>query len=316
MIEIYIFLFLFSLILMHLANKSVLKSLNNVAKMLSLREFVIAFFIMAIAGSLPNLFLGVISALKKIPELSLGDIIGGNIVDLSLTIAIAGLIAKEGIPSDSRMVQKSSLFTAFAAILPLFLMFDGVISRFDGFILIFAFFLYVYWLFSDKERFTKVYDEKEIPTGKLFFELIKVTIGIFLILFSSIGIVKSAQFFHETFNASLGIIGLLIVGLANCLPEAAFSFMCAFRNETWMILGDLMGAIIVPATLVLGIVAMICPINVVNLPSFAVARIFLLISAIFFYFFNKTGHKITKKESVLLFFTYILFIAFEILISF
>ena len=67
-----------------------------------------------------------------------------------------------------------------------------------------------------------------------------------------------------------------------------------------MILGDLMGAVIVPATLVLGIVALIRPIKITDFSSLAIARIFLIISAISFLFFLRTGKKITRKEALFL----------------
>ncbi|MGC9031160.1 MAG: sodium:calcium antiporter [Minisyncoccia bacterium] len=319
MIEMLILLFFSSLLLLYFANKIVIEGLSNLGKILSLREFVVAFFIMAFAASLPNLFLGIISALKGIPELSMGDVIGGNIVDLSLTIGLAGLIAKEEIKASSRMVQGSSLFTFLVAILPILLILDGTLSRTDGIILLLSFIGYSIWLFSKSERYTKIYDENgnNFENKKnLFFEIIKIAVGLFLILFASFCVVKTAQELSVLFSWKIETIGLLIVGLANCLPELSFAIICAKKNETWMILGDLMGSIVVPATLVLGIVAIISPIFVSNFNALIVAGIFLLISATLFYIFTKTEKIITKKESIFLLFIYIFFLIFEILIYF
>ncbi|GAI48832.1 unnamed protein product, partial [marine sediment metagenome] len=69
----------------------------------------------------------------------------------------------------------------------------------------------------------------------------------------------------------------------------------------------------VPATLVLGIVALICPIEVPDFSPFAIGRFFLIISAIFFFFFVQTGRKITKKEALFLLGIYITFVLVEIL---
>jgi len=60
-------------------------------------------------------------------------------------------------------------------------------------------------------------------------------------------------------------------------------------------------------------VALITPINIVDFSPFAIARIFLIISALFFLFFVRTGRKITKKEALFLLLIYIAFIATEIL---
>ena len=135
-----------------------------------IKEFVIAFFLMAFATTIPNLIVGIISALHKIPELSFGDVIGGNIVDLSLVLGLGVLLSKAGIPAESRVVQKSSIFTIFIAIFPLLLILDGNLSRVDGFLLLLSFFCYIFWIFSKRERFTKVYNDLTEPLNlKRFF---------------------------------------------------------------------------------------------------------------------------------------------------
>ena len=288
----------------------------RISRFLGWREFVVAFFVMAFVGSAPNLFVGISSAIHKIPQLSFGDIIGGNLIDLTLAVALAVLIAK-GLSAESKMVQTSSIFTIFVAIQPLLLILDGTLGRVDAIILILTFFFYIFWLFSKKERFTKTYEDNQIPVVKEFKIFIKdlgrVILGISLLLLAAEGIVKSASFFAESLNLSIALIGILIVGLGNALPEIYFAIASARKGQTWMILGNLMGSIIVPATLVLGIVALICPIKVPDFSPFAIGRFFLIISAIFFLFFVRTGRKITKKEALFLLGIYITFVLVEIL---
>jgi len=318
MILFYIFIFLTSFALLFWSAKLLVDALTRVARFLEWREFVVAFFVMAIAGSLPNLFVGISSALHKIPQLSFGDIVGGNLVDLTMVAALAALIAK-GLPARSRMVQTSSIFTICIAILPLLLILDGVLGRGDGIFLILVFAFYVFWLFSKEERFKKVYEENKISTAKEFKVFIKdlgkVILGIIFLLAAAEGIVKSAQFFAGSFNLPIAIIGILIIGLGNALPEAYFAIASARKGQTWMILGNLIGSIMVPATLVLGIVALICPIEIVDFSPFAIGRLFLVISAIFFLWVVRSGQKITKKEALFLLGIYILFVIVEILMK-
>jgi len=294
----------------------VVSGLMRIARFLGWREFVVAFFVMAFAASLPNLFVGVTSALRKIPQLSFGDVAGNNLAALTLAVALAVLIGKKELPAESRTVQTTSISTIIAAILPLILILDGTLSRSDGIILIFLFVFYISWLFSKKERFTKIYDEHKIPIVKEFKlflkDLGKVILGIILLILAAQGIVASAQFFALRFNLPLILIGILIIGLGGALPETYFAIASARRGETWMILGDLMGAVIFPATLVLGVVALICPIEIPDFSPLVIARIFLIISALFFFFFVRTGQKITKKEALFLLGIYITFLLVEI----
>lgn len=316
MIILYILIFAISVILLLWSGRWLVDSLARISQFLGWREFIVAFFVMAFAGTIPNLFVGISSALHGIPELSFGDIVGGNVVDLTLAIAIAALIAK-GLPAESRMVQTTSVFTIVIAILPLLLILDGTLSGGDGILLILAFFLYISWLFSKKERFTTIFDDRKIPIIKEFKIFIKdigkIVLGVSLLLIAAEGIVRSASFFAESLNLSLALIGILIVGLGNALPEIYFAIAAARKGKTWMILGDLMGSIIAPATLVLGIVALIHPIKIVDFSPFVIARFFLIISAVFFLFFVRTGQKITKKEAIFLLLIYVLFVIAELI---
>ncbi|GAI09015.1 unnamed protein product [marine sediment metagenome] len=136
--------------------------------------------------------------------------------------------------------------------------------------------------------------------------------ALILLLVASWGVVQSAQVFSDALSLSLPIVGILIVGLGNALPETYFAIISARRKQTWLILGNLMGSVIVCATLVLGIVVLISPIKNIDFSPFAIARIFLIISAVFFLIVVRTDQKITKKEGLLLIAIYILFLIAEI----
>ena len=112
MLWLYILIFLFSCFLLTLSSKWLVNTLSRIALFLKLKEFVVGFFIMAFAASLPNFFVGIIAALNKIPELSFGDVIGGNILDLSLVIGLAALLSKRGYQLKARP-SKAVLFLRF-----------------------------------------------------------------------------------------------------------------------------------------------------------------------------------------------------------
>jgi len=316
MLWVYILIFIISCGLLYFAGEWLVKGLMRMARFLGWREFVVAFFVMAFATSIPNLFVGITAAIHRIPQLSFGDVVGANVVDLTLAIAIATLVAK-GLPTESKLIQNSTIFTISVAVLPLLLILDGVLGRGDGVVLILIFLLYNLWLFSKKERFTKIYDNQKIPILKEFGIFLKglgkVILGIILLLVAAEGIVRSSQFFAENLNLSLAFIGVLIVALGTSLPEVYLATVLARKGETWMILGDLMGSVIIVSTLVLGIVALIYPIQITDFSPFAIARFFLIIAALFFLFFVRSGKKITKKEALFLLGIYITFVLVEIL---
>jgi len=143
--------------------------------------------------------------------------------------------------------------------------------------------------FLQKERFTKTCgDEEDIKNFKAsFFGVFKILLAIIFFIFASQGIVNSANYFAETFHWPVLLIGLFIVGLGNCLPEIFFAVSAAKKENTWLVLGDLMGAVVMPATLVLGIVSLISPIKIADMASLTVARVFMFFKRILLFSLSK-----------------------------
>lgn len=296
-----------------------MKTLVEIAKYLNWREFIVAFFVMAFAASLPNLFVDLGAALRGMPEVALGDILGGNLVDLTIVAAVAVLFAPKDIKTNSKMVQGTAVFTSIIALLPLLLILDGSLDRIDGIILIFAFIVYSIWLFSKEDRFKKVYSKsskRPIANFKNFaVNIIKIILLLGLLLLISQWIVGTAKYFSESLGISLSLVGILIVGIGNCFPEMYFSIITARKGQGWLVLGDLMGAIIVPATLVLGIVAIVSPFVINDFSPFLIARLFLIFASIFFLIVIRRGKSFTKKEGLFLLSVYVVFLITEIFIK-
>lgn len=311
-----VIIFIVSCLLLSWLSSNLVKTLASIAKFLNWREFVTAFFIMAFATSLPNLFVDINAAFNGMPELAFGDVIGGNLIDLTIVMALAILFGKKDLPVESKMVQTSAIFTAVIVILPLLLAFDGNINRADGVILLLGFVVYSFWLFSKRDRFKKIYRErkKEKPRNLLLFlkDIVKIIIILILLLTASFMIIDSAKLFSIKLGIPLSLVGILIIGLGNCFPEAYFSIISARKGEGWMVLGDIMGSVIICATLVLGIVALISPFEINDFSPFLIARAFAIIAAFVFLFAIKTDKKITKKEALILLLIYIAFLVAEI----
>lgn len=315
-------IFIASIIILSWLSSSFVKTLVEIARYLKWREFIVAFFVMGCAASLPNLFVDLNAALRGLAPISFGDIIGGNLIDLTLIMAIVVFFSKDTISTNSKMVQGSSIFTFLIAILPIFLIWTGKVTRIDGAILILAFFVYAYWLFSKDDRFKKIYSKAKKQSDSLKIRrwifiknVVKIILIIAVLYAASQGIIFAAQSFQVSLGVSLSLVGVLIVALGNCFPELYFGIVSGRKNEGWMVVGDMMGSVIVCATLVLGIVGLVAPFEIKDMSVFLIARIFTVIAAVFFLIVVKTDKKITKKEGLLLLSIYILFLLTEIFIK-
>ena len=117
-------------------------SSSRLAKHFKISEYTISFLVIAFATSLPELVVGVVSALDKNPALSYGNVLGSNIADLTVIIAIPILIG--GAISTKELIKnKDIIYTIFFGLLPLILMLDGTLSQIDGVILVLCYLLYL-----------------------------------------------------------------------------------------------------------------------------------------------------------------------------
>lgn len=312
----HIALFLVSSVVLAMVGNMLVNALNRLARYLSLKEFVAAFFLMSFAVSIPELFIGVSAALQGIPELSFGNIVGANVVHFTLAIAL-GTLFLGGLEVESKMIQTSTMFAIIIAILPALLILDGNLSRIDGMVLISFFLFYSIWLFSKKDRFSKVYATGDSAGyGSRFRFLRDLAIfgaGAILIFASAQGIIASSAFFAEALGLPLVIVGILIVGLGTALPETYFAIRSGREGNSGVIVGNLLGATVFTTTLVLGLVALISPITVTDFSPYAVSRVFLTLSAVLFLLFIRSHHRISRREAVILLFLYIAFVFVEML---
>ncbi len=298
---------------LYIAGEIIVGGLLRLSRYYQVTEFVVAFLVMAFAATLPNLFVGVSSALQGIPELSFGDIMGNNMVALTLAVALGIFFApKRELPLENQTIQDTTFLTSLAAILPLILVSDGTISRSDGLILVLFFVGYMYWLLSKQERFSKSYGEERgvvVTKDEAWRRTIQVLLGVVLLGLAAQGIVYGATLLATGFGLPLLLVGILIIGFGGALPEIYFTILTARRGETGMIVGNLMGAVIIPATLVLGIVAIIEPIHNDQLEFSFIGRTFLVVSALYFLLVSQTKQVISQREGIVLLCLYLAFLA-------
>lgn len=316
MFWLYILIFIISCLVLIQSGTLMVGALTRIAQFLEWREFTVAFFLMAFATSIPELFVGITSALHLKSALSLGNIIGSNVINLTLAIGIAVLLAN-GLSVETAIAQRNSVYVSIIASLPILLMLDGKLSRVDGLALLIVLVFYFHIMASEEKRFTKVLSKeykREWPKFKLFLKDLGIFLGgVLLLLLAAQGIVLTSFFFAEAAGLSLAIIGILIVALGTNLPEIAFGVKAIALGHKEMVLGNLMGSVVANSTLVLGITILISPLEIPEFSPYITGIIFTVLAALFFVIFSKTGKKITRKEAIFLLGVYVLFVITGIL---
>ncbi|MFH0929418.1 MAG: hypothetical protein V1818_03625 [Candidatus Aenigmatarchaeota archaeon] len=288
----------------------VVKSIIKVEQYYHLREFLVGFLLIGILTSLPEISVGILSALGGISSLSFGNVLGAAVVDIALVMGLVAFVGKK-IKFESQL-EKSTLFIiAFLVVLPLILFLDQELSRTDGIILVAAFALYVVRLFTVRKKF-KTAKKKSFVKIRLYRNLAIFVLSLILLVVSARVVVHVATEIATILAFPLVLIGLLIVSPGTSLPELSFELGCVMRGHSSVALGDLLGSLAFNSTLVLGLVSIISPIQA-PFTSFAISSVFIVVSLVTFLVFAETGKVMTRREGSVLILLYVLFVVASIL---
>ncbi|PIP73527.1 MAG: hypothetical protein COW88_01600 [Candidatus Lloydbacteria bacterium CG22_combo_CG10-13_8_21_14_all_47_15] len=305
-------LFVISFVLISWAGSSLVRSLAALSRLFGLSEYLISFLFMSFVTSLPELFIGISSALQHVPQISFGDTFGASIIKLSFIIGIVALFTGK-IAVESKISKKNFFLISLLAFMPFLLLSDGVLSRGDGILLILLFVIYLTRLFREKEYFTKqTWNHNNTPG--ILKHIRAFFVGSAALIVGAYALILSSKFLAEFLEMSAVFFGLLIVAVGTTLPEIMFGFRAARLKHTSMMLGNALGSIAFNATVVIGIVALIEPITISINGHLIVAALFLFIVLVLFNIFAYTRAAISRAEGLMLLCIYLAFILTELFI--
>ncbi len=301
--------FAISALIMVRAGSYAVRFISRVAQADRISFFLTSFLLIGIVSSFPEAFISIVSAIKNVPSLGIGTLLGGNIADLSLVIGIVAVAAGR-IQIHSKEFAHEFWLVGLV-MLPVLFSLDGQIGRIEGLALIAACFMFIFGMLREDHVLAKLaHGPKEgmVKNFSLF------ALSSIVVLVAASFLVKFAEQLGNDFNIPLALVGIVFVGVITTLPELMFSLSSLKKHIDGLALGDVFGTVIIDATLLVGITALIRPIalsgiNITNLAVFSA----LAVSATIF--FLKPGKVFTRNEGVLLILLYIIFIATELTTS-
>ena len=296
-------IFIFLLVTLILSGIITTRSISSISSYLKLSLFATGSLITGIATSAPELAIGIDSAIRGIPELSLGNILGTNIVNLTVIIGTAVLIAG-GIDFNEGDIKKESIYPFLTVFLPIILTLDGVLSRIDGLILIIVFIIY-FWLVIRKSGFEE--DDESISKNKFLKSSILLSLGLAGLLISSWYLVNYASLIAVEIGIPLFVVGILLLSIGTSVPELTFQTISLLHGYKLLTIGDLIGTTVVNSTLILGVTSLLNPILVTDFMNFVVVSLFsIVVISIFILYLRSDG--ITRLKALLLIFIYVIFL--------
>jgi cation:H+ antiporter len=280
----------------------IVENIKYLAKTLKIRLFAFG-ILLGIITTLPELSVGINATLNKVGGLSFGNILGGVIVMLGLILGTS-LILNRKITTDGDL--KKILPQLGIIIIPIILGLDGVISRFDGLIMIIAYFGLIYYLYKTQNqtanKVTIAIDKNKIIKA-IFFSII----GIVIVLLSSNWIVQVTLNLLQYLHLSEMAVGLLIFSIGTNLPEISITFTSWRKKTAELSLSHLLSSAFTNI-FVLGILASLYPIAITIGLSYFILGMFIIITLGIFAVFYYTEKKLDRNEGLALVICYACFI--------
>jgi cation:H+ antiporter len=228
----------------------------------NISQFVIGATIVALGTSLPEMAASIFASAQGKSDLAVANVIGSTIFNIALVLGVVFIMAKKILPERDMFAEDSS-WALFPILTFLVVGFDGVISRWEGFIYLMMMGAYLLFLTKNADSFTDGIDEDK---SKESFDWVSTGLwlgfGFVLVIVGAHFTVESASVIARNFGVSEWIIGLFLVALGTSLPELVVSIQAVKKNNSDMILGNIIGSNVANFTVVLGAAAMVNPLSV------------------------------------------------------
>jgi len=297
--------FLLAALVMVKAADYALRGISGIEKNLKISSFIVSFFLVGLVSAFPEGFVSILSAFQGVPRLGFGTLMGSVIVDLSLVLGIVGIIAGR-----SKLARgfRHEVWLLLLLMLPVVLALDGVISRFDGIILIGGCLMFFYNLLQKHNIMKKIFGSDRTNFGS---HMALFAVSSIVVFISANFVVKYSRALAIEFGIPLIVIGLVFIALATSLPEFVFAVTAARKKLADIAVGEILGVVVIDATLLIGIVALISPIAIEGIDLSKIGVFVMTTLALAAYFLRKE-RVFTWKDGIVMVFIYLIFIITEL----
>lgn len=235
---------------------------SSIAKKLGIPAIVIGLTIIAFGTSAPELVVNVMSSINGANEIAIGNILGSNIANILLILGIAAIISQISVKTNT--AWKEVPFALLGVVVLMILANDRLIdhvlisslSRIDGLILICFFIIFLYYIFGIAKLKG---EETPIKTYKTWQSILMVIGGFVGLILGGKFVVDSAVAIATSLGVSQALIGLTIVAIGTSLPELVTSAVAAYKKQSDIAIGNVVGSNIFNIFWILGLSAIIKP---------------------------------------------------------
>lgn len=253
-------------LLLYGGGEALVRGASSMALRIGMSPFIVGMTVVASATSAPELAVSLQAALAGVDDVAIGNVVGSNIANIGLILAICAMIR----PADihSRMLRLDLPWLIFISVLLLAFLNDGHISRPAGLVFLFGLGLFLYWNVQIarreqlEERVRLELEETVRPIrshGAL--DALLIGVGLVALVLGGAAFVRGGVSLAEALGVSPAVIALTVIAVGTSLPELATSIVAALKGDADIAVGNVVGSNFFNILAVLGITAVIRPLE-------------------------------------------------------
>jgi len=305
-----------SLLLIMLVSDRIIRYVLVISRALGLSEMAAGFILLSIVTSLPELSVSTVASLAGEGGLSVGNVLGSNVANLTIILGLAILISRKAITLKGQSNKELVQFLFISSIIPLFIVQRGSLGPVLGIVLLmlFAYFGVTVSRKAETTTTNETPPPQQQKEDNMSFVVIKFLVGVGLIILLSKFAVDSSVEIADFVGLPPSIIGATIIGFGTSLPELATTIQALKQGLVSMALGNLLGSCITNITLILGVSSLLSfsPVNVVAVQSI---MFYVLLSSLSVWYMVGSTERLTKKSAIFLCMIYGVFILQQVGVS-
>jgi cation:H+ antiporter len=291
---------------------------SSAAKKYGISNLAIGLTVVAFGTSMPELIVSLLSALDGKNDASFGNVIGSNNFNLLFILGIAGLIYPLVV---HRNTVKWEVPMSLLAGVVLYVLvndnllwgatdspngYQGILSRMDSIILLVFFSGFLYYIYRTMKEAPET-DQGEIKIYKTWIAIMMIIAGLAMLIFGGQIVVTNAISIAQHYGLSEKLIGLTILAAGTSLPELATSTVAAYRKNTDIAIGNVVGSNIFNIFFILGVTGVISPIPYNAAMNFDLKVLGGATVLLMIFMFTLNTRKLDRWEAFLLLGAYIVY---------
>ena len=277
---------------------------SGIANKLGIPQLVIGLTIVAMGTSAPEAAVSINAALKDNADITIGNVLGSNILNILIILGVTGAIVAVAIQKSTLLIEIPYML-AVTIVLIIMGMTGNKISRVESVIFIAMFIVYLIYLFILAKKGEQEEVKEERGNLKL---VISMIVGGVIVVWGSDVTVDSATAIAEVIGLSERFIGLTIVALGTSLPELVTSVTAAKKGNADIAIGNIVGSNIFNILFVIGISSLIIPINFE--PNFIIDSVIAVLAGVFLWVSVFKTKKLTRPWSIAMLISYAVYLVY------